>query len=216
MVYPTYTIQLVMQILSPAPNLPLPPLYNSSHPSTSNGTSTRSSHSNELRPPASSESSSSTNKRFSKFVDNEELALLSKGMTPANTNKNTKWVLANFEAWRDTRNRLHPTDKVPENLLHCEYPSTLNLHLSRFAIETRKTNGKAYPPKTIHQLLCGLLRPYMREIQPGYPNFLDKNDSRFKKLHGALDSHFHQLHSKGVGRDVKHAIVLTEEDEEKL
>ena len=124
-------------------------------PSTSNGTSTCTSHSNELHPP---ESSPSRNKRFSKFVDNEELALLLKGMTPANTNRNTKWALANFEAWRDIRNRLHPTDKVPESLRHCEDPSTLNLHLLRFAIETRKTNGKVYPPKTIHQLLCGLLR----------------------------------------------------------
>ena len=56
----------------------------------------------------------------------------------------------------------------------------------------------------------------MRDVQPGCPNFLDKKDSRFKKLHGALDSHFHRLHSNGVGRDVKHARVLTEEDENKL
>ncbi len=55
---------------------------------------------------------------------------------------------------------------------------------------------------------------HMRDVQPGCPNFLDKKDSRFKKLH--VDSHFHRLHSNCVGRDVKHARVLTKEDENKL
>ena len=67
----------------------------------------------------------------------------------------------------------------------------------------------------VHQLLCGLLR-YMRNVNPGCPNFLDKKDSRFKKLHGTLDSHFHHLHSTGLGREVKHARVLTKEDEDNL
>jgi hypothetical protein len=42
------------------------------------------------------------------------------------------------------------------------------------------------------------------------PNFLDKKDSRFKPLLGA---HFHKLHSSGVGTDIKHARVLTKDDE---
>ena len=49
----------------------------------------------------------------------------------------------------------------------------------------------------------------MRNVNLGCPNFLDKKDSRFKKLHGTLDSHFHHLHSTGMGRKVKHACVLT-------
>ena len=56
----------------------------------------------------------------------------------------------------------------------------------------------------------------MRSINAGCPNFLEKKDSRFKELHGVMDSHFHQLHSTGIGRDVKHARVLTQDDEEKL
>ena len=56
----------------------------------------------------------------------------------------------------------------------------------------------------------------MRSINPGCPNFLEKKDSRFKELHGVMDSHFHQIHSTGIGRDVKHASVLTQDDEEKL
>ena len=136
-------------------------------------------------------------------------------MTPANTDKCTNWALSNFHAWEEARNTRYPSDKVPEDLFTSNDTTALNLHLSRYALETRKNNGEQYPPKTIHLLLCGLLR-HMRNVNPGCPNFLDKKDSRFKKLHGTLDSHFHNLHSTGLGREVKHAHVLTKEDEDKL
>ena len=45
---------------------------------------------------------------------------------------------------------------------------------------------------------------------------LDKKDSRFKNFHGTLDSHYHNLHASGLGREVKHARVLSEDDEGKL
>ena len=56
----------------------------------------------------------------------------------------------------------------------------------------------------------------MRDVNPGWLNFLDKKDSRFKPLHGTMDSHFHHLHATGVGRETKHARVLTRDDEDKL
>ena len=160
-------------------------------------------------------SSSTSSERFSTFVDDEQLAVLSKGIVSANTDKSTKWALANFAAWKKARNENYPANPVLEDLLTSNDPAVLNAQLSRFVLETRKSNGEFYPPKTLHQLLCGLLR-HMRDINPGCPNFLDKKDSRFKALHGTMDAHFHYLHSSGVGRVVKHARVLTKDDEEKL
>ena len=166
-------------------------------------------------PLSSSSLPNGTSKRFSTFVDDEQLAVLSKGVVPANTDKSTKWALANFEAWRRARNEKYPANPVPEDLLTTNDPALLNTQLSRFVLETRKSNGEFYPPKTLHQLLCGLLR-HMRDINPGCPNFLDKKDATFNSLHGTMDAHFHNLHSGGVGRDVKHARVLTKDDEDKL
>ena len=105
----------------------------------------------------------------------------------------------------------HPDDPVPEDIFTCNDPATLNTHISRFVLETRKSNGDFYPPMTLHQLLCGVLR-HMRAVNPGCLNFLDKKDSRFKLLHGTMDSHFHHLHVTGVGRETKHARVLTRGD----
>ena len=56
----------------------------------------------------------------------------------------------------------------------------------------------------------------MRETNPDCPNFLNKQDSRFRQLQHTLDAVFHKLHSEGIGVQVKHAEVLTKEDEAKL
>ena len=128
------------------------------------------------------------------FKSNKELTKLSKGYTPANTSRSTKWAL---NVWCQARNQCYPEDTVPEHLLASCDPLLLNTHLARFAVEARKTTGESYPPATVHQLLCELLR-YMRENVPGCPK-LDKKDSRFQPLQGTLDTLFHQLHSDGVG-----------------
>ena len=53
----------------------------------------------------------------------------------------------------------------------------------------------------------------MRSENPNFPNFLDKKDSRLKQVHGTLDAYFHKLHSQGVGRQLKHAEIVTKEDQ---
>ena len=56
----------------------------------------------------------------------------------------------------------------------------------------------------------------MRDTSSDCPNFLDKKDPQFKSLHKTLDALFNKLHSEGIGRQVKKAEVITQEDEEKL
>jgi hypothetical protein len=142
---------------------------------------------------AATSPTSSTSKRF-KFTKEEELSEFVKGLIPENTSKSTKWALNNFEAWMKARNTNYPDDPVPDDILLSSDPKVLNLHLSKFIIKTRKANGEEYPPSTLHQLLCGILR-FMREHNPDCPNFLDKSDNRFRRLQGTLDSYFHKLHS---------------------
>ena len=53
----------------------------------------------------------------------------------------------------------------------------------------------------------------MRSIDPECPNFLDATNYKFKELHAALDNLGRQLHTEGVGAEVKHASISTEEEE---
>ena len=77
-----------------------------------------------------SSAANSTVPQFSSFVEDNELA---KGMTPANTDKSTKWVLSNFCTWKEAKNWGYPSDQVPEGLFTCSDTTVLSLHLSRYA-----------------------------------------------------------------------------------
>ena len=112
----------------------------------------------------------SREQRFTEFVSDDKLANLAKGFVPDNTERNTRWALKNFDLWRKARNECRPEDPVPEDFFQCSDPKILNRHLSRFVLETRKSNGERYPPATLHHLLCGLLR-HCRQQNTGCPNF---------------------------------------------
>ena len=103
----------------------------------------------------------------------------------------------------------------PGRLSIDERPSLLEHLLSKFAVEARKVTGEHYPPSTIHQLLCGILR-YIRETNPSCLNYHNKQDVRFKPLQNTLDVLFHKLHAEGHRVQVKHAEILTKADKAKL
>jgi hypothetical protein len=48
------------------------------------------------------------------------------------------------------RNISHPSDPIPSDIFQCTNTQTLNKHLSRLVVETRKSNRELY----ILQLLC--------------------------------------------------------------
>lgn len=110
-----------------------------------------------------------------KFIDDEELAEVGKGLIPTEF---MQWALNTFELWKNVQNRMFPDDRVLEDLFMSTDPSLLCTHPTCFAVEARKANGEHYPPSSLYQLLCGVLR-HMREINPQCLNFLDKKDVRF-------------------------------------
>lgn len=154
-----------------------------------------------------------TAKRFKKSSDTE-LKEFSEGYKPKNTVISTNWSIKTFQLWQQERNCFEP-NSIPTDLFTSKDPALLSRYLSLFVIEVRKKSGEKYPPATLHQLLCGILR-HMRQINDSCPNFMDKQDLRFKQLHNTLDSLFHKLHSEGVGVHVKHAEVITADEEMKL
>ena len=144
----------------------------------------------QLQPPTSTISEAeqphpAKSTRFA-LASEKELAKLAEGLVPLNTAKTTNWALNNFEQRKSNRNQCNPTEgPIQDDIFTCIDPQTLNNTLSKFVVETRKANGELYPPHTLHQLLCGVLR-HMRSKNPACPNFLDKKDARFSQLHKHL------------------------------
>ena len=51
---------------------------------------------------------------------------------------------------------------------------------------------------------------------PDAPKIIDRKDPRFIDVHRACDNVYRSLRQKGIGTDVKHASIITNEEEEKL
>ena len=81
--------------------------------------------------------------------------------------------MANFKSWKKARNERFADDlekQVPDDLLLSDDASLLNKWLKLYVAKTRKQDGSKYPPKTLYQLLAGLLRD-MRSRNPNCSNF---------------------------------------------
>ena len=83
------------------------------------------------------------------------------------------------------------------------------------AIEARRENGERYPAATINQLLSGLWHA-ARAKSPECPNFLIRKDRRFDRLNGALLTVFKSLRDDGVSTTVKHASLISPDEEKFL
>ena len=105
------------------------------------------------------------------------------------------------------------SEQCPDNILLTEDAEDLSKWLCYFCMEVRKANGEPYTPRTILQILAGLLR-YMREQKKHAFNIMDSK--AFPELHRLLDSLFRNLHSQGVGTDRKQAKVIGFDEERQL
>ena len=151
--------------------------------------------------------------RFNTTLSAEEIEKSSKGVVPPNTASSTNWAVRVFLEWVKQRNRRGG------ELLTYWISHTLAMYCvsacSDLFLKLGEKTGCEYPPKTLYQLLCGLLR-HTRSVQRDPPNFLDRKDVKFKNLHGTCDVVFRSLHESGVGATKKSAQILTKADEDKL
>ena len=116
--------------------------------------------------------------RFKTPTTDDEMAVISQGYVPRNTQKNTEWAVRVFLEWRAARNKSDPSNHCPEDLLQKPDVQKLNYWLCRFVTEVRKKDGQPYPPKTIQQILAALQRK-MLDINPDAVKFLDSSQSAF-------------------------------------
>ena len=96
--------------------------------------------------------------------------------------------------------------------METEHAESLAKWLSLFTIELRKKDGSKYPPATIHLILCGLQRIMRRNNSHPFDIF-DKKDVRFRRFHGTMETTYQNLHKEGVGVEIRHASIISEEEE---
>ena len=95
-----------------------------------------------------------------------------KGVVPENTKKATEWALRAFHSWQVACIDAGANDQCPEDILLTEDAEALSKSICYFCMEARKAKGEPYTPRTILQILAGLLR-YMREQKKHAFNLMD-------------------------------------------
>ena len=153
--------------------------------------------------------------RFNTTVTDAEVEKNSKGCIPDNTARSTAWAMRVFQQWIEQRNK-RVKEQFPRDMFDKPYSvEMISSCLQRFVAEAKRADGTPYPPRTLFQLLSGLLR-HSKQTQANPPNFLDRKDFRFKQLHGACDATFRALHEQGIGTEKKSAEFIDTEIEDKL
>ena len=150
--------------------------------------------------------------RFANPVSDQQVQEAQLKAIPANTKKCTNWAVNVWKAW-STHRRSTNSLRCPSHLLiMANNKWELNYWMTRFVMEVRRKDGQEYPPNTLHQICCGILR-YVREITPEMDFF---KDPAFSELQKTLDSEMKRLRSRGLGCNPKKADPISVEEEELL
>ena len=134
------------------------------------------------QPGSGSLDTSSANSRFVIALD-KEIDGITASRIPPNTRQNTNWARNVYSEWAAFRNAQpniwsEPLGPVP-NTFEFVAPERISHWLSRFVVEARRSNGKPYPPRTLHRIISGLQRYYIEEKGINKCGFLIKLQAVF-------------------------------------
>jgi len=93
---------------------------------------------------------------------------------PKNTAHCTIWTVCVFKRWVEQCNKFMDVS-YPADLLEKSYDIKVICDCLQHFVTEASMDGTKYPPKSLHQFLCGLLR-YAKHEQPDAVNFLDRKD----------------------------------------
>ena len=77
--------------------------------------------------------------------------------------------------------------------------------MKKFVLEIRHKDGKEYPPNTVYQICCGIMR-HIRKYSPGINFFSQPTFASFKKT---FDNEMKHLKANGAGNTLKELSHLT-------
>ena len=151
--------------------------------------------------------------RFAIQADNKEVQATQNNSVPQNTARNTTWAVKIWKDWSAGRRDAYPNafSEWPVHFLIANHMQ-LDHWLSKFVVETRRSDGALYPPNTLYAICCGLLRA-VRESRPQI-NFL--KDPEFSGFRKTLDGEMKRLRATGLGTKCKQAEPLTVAEENQL
>lgn len=127
--------------------------------------------------------------RFATPLSRSELDQACKKVIPQSTGYNNAWATRVFTDWLNERN-LSSQEKYP-NILECLQPlSKIDLVLASFVLESRRKDGKCYPPNTLRNILGALYRVLKDRFgAENFETFMEKD--RWERCYPHLNNAMH-------------------------
>ena len=103
--------------------------------------------------------SSSTERAYGSPKSQKDIKRSMECGVPEKTRNQTKWAVKVWTEWATSRNKKLLSDEAPFSCKIEKLSAQLiNFWLCRFVLEIRRRDGERYPPASLYQLCCGLLR----------------------------------------------------------
>ena len=158
--------------------------------------------------------SSSTERAYGSPKSQKDIKRSMECGVPEKTRNQTKWAVKVWTEWATSRNKKLLSDEAP---FSCEIEKLsaqlINFWLCRFVLEIRRRDGERYPPASLYQLCCGLLR-HLRAAGRAEVNIFEQ--AEFHMFRTTLDSEMKRLSSTGQYIYKRQAEPITVEDESLL
>ena len=139
--------------------------------------------------------SSSTERAYGSPKSQNDIERSMECGVPQKTRNQTKWAVKVWTEWATSRNKKLLSDEAP---FSCEIEKLsaqlINFWLCRFVLELRRRDGERYPPASLCQLCCGLLR-HLRAAGRAEVNIFEQ--AEFHMFRTTLDSEMKRLSSTG-------------------
>ena len=167
--------------------------------------------------------------RFTDVSTSEEIVTRITNNAPKKTRYQNSWAIGIWQAWAGWRNK----DVTDPSIINDPYryvpidikdvtEKLIGFWLTHFVLEVKNQKGKPYPPRSLHNICCGIQRHYntcVDHILDGEfkkINVFDKNNPNFYKFYEVCDNRMRELTAQGYGQNVEKADEIEEEDEEIL
>ena len=143
-------------------------------------------------------------------ISDNEVSIAAKNSVPKTTEKSTIWSLNLWEEWKESRKGMGA--EYPPTPPHFLSASKLNDWMCKFILEVRRKDGAEYPPNSLYQIACGIMR-HVRMYEPAVNFFTQPEFDTFRRV---IDSEMKRLKSTGKGVIVKRAESIDIKEEEIL
>ena len=119
--------------------------------------------------------------RFALPVSDKAIEYAKHAAIPKKTKKQTEWCVKIWRDWSSQRSSAGTSGEQVPNIVEME-SAQLQWWMSCFVLEIKKKDGTHYPPESLHNIVCGIMRFVRLNEKPEVDFFRDPALAEFRTV----------------------------------